>query len=374
MVLCTHWPIRMCQLSANTLKNEGFIRMSVSNMPIDLLDEDENDSGQTLVAIVNTIKANQESHDEDIERDELLEQLKTCFPPSVIEREVIRWSNLPIVDLRNMVETTIACTGGSFEAATLIKELEGLYSQVTQTEIFRRKSAILEMKGASHIAMVQRIEKLAGTDFVTQHLKFDEFMNTCKALTYNIEAVHSVILRIAEEEGLMLPPENAFKPDDAIPIVEGLPADPRIIGYVITSLHSQMKAYHGQVMALNDSFRKLQLENVYLKKELERSREECKASNEARIGLVPFRPTHGDPVYLIRIGGEKGQSYLSLINPDKKPNFDNFNYEGNFENALILDTAEQARRYIDKFVTKKPKMLKRLGGMVIIECNFFVVE
>lgn len=335
---------------------------------------DDEDEAENMALVPASGEVAPETEDDDTERDELLEKLKACYPRSVVEKEIVRLANLPIDKLRIIVETTIASTGGSFDTAKLIQEVEETYARITQSEVFQRKLAVVESRGSNYIATVQRIERLAGTDIVTQHLKFEEFMGLVKALIRNVEAVHSTILAIAEEENMWLPPENVFKKDDAIPLIPGIPADPRVIGFVLSALHSNLKGYHGQAVAANDINRKLLIQIEGLKSDLARSRQELLSANESRKGLVSFRPTCRDSLFCLRVGGEKSGRFLSLIHPDKKPSFENFNYEGTFEDALTVDSMEKARRYIDIFMRKKPKLLKKKGGLDVIEINFMAVE
>jgi hypothetical protein len=84
-------------------------------------------------------------------------------------------------------------------------------------------------------------------------------------------------------------------------------------------------------------------------------------------GLVQQKPKADDSRYMLRTGN---LGYLRLKNDNQKPSFDNFAYDGDCYNAVMLDNKESAFRYIDGFMIKRPKLLKKLGGLTVVSVDF----
>lgn len=297
----------------------------------------------------------QESDEDQIERDELLEKLKNCYAPSIVETFIVSVSNWPLSELRKTVETTVINTGGSFDAAKKIREIEELFVNISNNETFKAKLAALEERGADYIKVVQRLERLAGSDMVVQALKFEEFTALIKGLIRSIEMVHSSILQIAEEENLTLPASDAFD-KTVIPVVQGMPADPRIIAFIITSLHSRLKAFQSVAAHSVSIIRDKDLQINHLTDEVKRLRDDVKSLMESKKGLAPFRkPKIVD--YVIRCNAS--DTFIRRIREDAKLTFKNVAFDGESYEALSFETTEKARRFIDLLRSKKPKTCKK---------------
>lgn len=300
------------------------------------------------------------------ERDTLLDQLIECYPLSLRRKVLELNSNLPIEDLKLVVETTIASCGGSYDMAEAIRKVEEQYISIIDSSSFKAKLSLLEKKGANYISLVQKLEKIAGSDFVLNTLKFEDYMRVNKSLIRNIEMVHETILGIAEEEGLEIPKESLFKKDDSsFPIVEGLPADPRVIGYILTMINVTLRGNKARSLVLEDLNRKLQNDVKNKEIELIKVRQSLFAANEKTKNLVPEKIKADDPRYTLKTG----KGYLYLLDDTKKPGFKNFGYDGTFEKAMIFEKKSQAYRYLDIFSINKPKLLNRIGGLKVITIN-----
>lgn len=297
-----------------------------------------------------------ESEEDQIERDKLLETLKSCYAPSIVETFILNVSNWPLPELRKTVETTLLNTGGSFDAAKKIREIEDLFVGIANSPTFQAKLAALEERGADYIKIVQRLERLAGSDMVVQSLKFDDFTALVKSLIRSIEMVHSSIIQIAEQENLVLPASDAFD-KTLMPVVQGMPADPRIIAFIVTSLHSRLKGFQSVAAHSVSIIRDKDLRINHLEDEVKKLRDDLKSAIESKKGLGPIRkPVNID--YVIRCNST--DTFIRRLDEDAKLTFKNIAFDGEHYEALSFETVEKARRFIDLIKSKKPKTYKKL--------------
>lgn len=141
--------------------------------------------------------------------------------------------------------------GGTLNMATTLNKAEIEYDNYLRSDLMKMRMGLIAEKGADFVAVAQKIRQLVGNDFVISKARSTEYHNMLKSATSTISVLHEKITQIASLLGLTFNNDSLNPRGDIIPIVEGMPADPRIAIAVLNTL-----------MAYIDKFNSIQNSNV----------------------------------------------------------------------------------------------------------------
>lgn len=207
--------------------------------------------------------------DEVTERAELVAQLRELFRVISMPFTEPLWQMLPLPKLRDLLQLTLAENGGSISVASIIQESKKDFDEVLKSEEMNKRLRLLEQKGADYAKLLASFSRMVGNDFTIKNARTTEYHAMLKNSTIFIESLSSVIMKMAKKMNMTIPHSEFLPSKDHIPIVEGMPHDPRILIYVLNTFYMMIDRVYAQSMYAKEELEKA-LANIDGLKERER--------------------------------------------------------------------------------------------------------
>jgi hypothetical protein len=243
--------------------------------------------------------------------------------------------------------------GGSFSVAQKLQETEIEYDRLLKSDVLRLRMDLLEHKGADVITLMQKMRTIIGNDFVINNVRTADYHNMLKSAVSFISVMHDKISELGSRLGIKMPLNELRIRGESIPVVEGMPADPRVAMYVLNVMITYIDKFQlltetANKQAQRDKIRIdfLEKREVALNKTVEAHRLHAATVNEQ---LERFT---ADSSYWI-VKDQKG-NILRAIDPDRKPtNVRDLDLRGDYDNAMQFLSKTGARTWADRLMSTK---------------------
>jgi len=240
--------------------------------------------------------------------------------------------------------------GGSLKMAELIQQTEIEYDNLLKSETLKMRMTLIEQKSVDTIAMMQKLRSVIGNDFVIGGVKASDYHLMLKSAVSFISVIHDKTTMIGQQLGIKLPVNELNKRLDSIPIVENMPADPRIAMCVLNALMAYMDKFHmlldagrTQNMRSEDRIRALENREKFLAKNLDDAQAYKKLVEEQYEKYV------ANSAYWI-IKDSEGR-ILRQVNPEEPIRHTrDLDLRGDYDTALVFPSRTQAHHWRDRLM------------------------
>ena len=172
-------------------------------------------------------------------------------------------------DLKEHLYLLRTNNGGSFSMARLLQTVEMEYDGYLKSDTLRMRMSLVEQKAADFIVLAQKMRSIVGKDFVINGVRSQDYHNMLKCAVANVSVMHEKISAIGRQLGLQMPTEELRFRGDSVPIIEGMPADPRVAMYVLDILIAHLDKF---AMQLDQNNKQLQRDQIRIKSLLDREK------------------------------------------------------------------------------------------------------
>lgn len=264
------------------------------------------------------------------------------------------FENMDDIALLEHVRLLRINNGGSINIAAILQRTEVEYDNYLRSDTMKMRMNLIAEKGADFIAISQKLRQLIGNDFVINQTRSTEYHNMLKSATSTISVLHDKIAQIASLLGVSFTNDSFNPRGDTIPIVEGIPADPRIAIAVLNTLAAYV-----------DKFNSIQTSNV---QQLARNTEKIKRLEDGKKALenrLQEVQDHAASIlskydeytkkdcFWIIVDERKG-SILRKINPDVKvQSTEDLDLRGTLDTAFKFPNKSAANTWAQRIMQTK---------------------
>lgn len=207
---------------------------------------------------LNNIETAITENNEAMERLMTIQKLRELFSVIKLPYNEELWSSLPLSRLQDLLTLAMAENGGSIDVAKIIRNTNDEYNDFLKSDDMKVRLRLLEQKGSDYATMIATLTKMLGNDVTIKNARTTEYHAMLKNATTFITTMSSKIMQMAESMGLTIPANEFMPTKDHVPIVEGLPSDPRVLMYVLNMFYAMIDKIHVQAEYAKDELRKAQ--------------------------------------------------------------------------------------------------------------------
>tara|TARA_B100001146_G_C16187099_1_gene437377 strand:+ start:1137 stop:2375 length:1239 start_codon:yes stop_codon:yes gene_type:complete len=309
-----------------------------------------------------------EDEEEKPSREEMIETIKSYHKMvniPFLESAINMYTDEQLVDHLKLLD---ANNGGSWDMASAIANATSDYKRFVESELLNSKLKLIDKKSMDYVAVAQRITKALGSDAVVQGVKIGDYHTLLRNLAKNYSVLFDKVLQLGESLGIRIP-ENVFDNEDGdVPVVEGMPHNPKIALLVLNVFLAHVDKFYTVNQAINDTNKRLSDQLATVKAESERLKKETEGHRESNLILRnTIAKSEQNSFYVIRDRTRGG--YLRQIDPDKKiENVRDLDLRGELffdgrpdskrGKALELPTKSKARNLAERLMAN-PRFKKR---------------
>ncbi len=250
----------------------------ISQMIADV--ENQIDEGQQSL---DKIEARITDGNEELERQVIIAQLRELFSIVKLPYNEDLWAGLSLPHLKDLLSLATAENGGSVDVAKIIRQTQEEHDTFIKSDIMKSRLRLLEQKGADYSNMMATLSKMFGNDITIKNAKTTEYHAMLKNATMFITTLSGKILQMAEKMGMTVPTDEFLPTKDHVPIVEGLPSDPRVLMYVLNVFYSMIDKIHMQAEFAKIELRKATQEIATMREREKRMQEQLAAATRAEL-------------------------------------------------------------------------------------------
>lgn len=235
---------------APSLEEDATIRELLEMADTEHLEEDEElvdvqptfDEDETVDELEINVEIPGTASDEN-SREALINEIRNFYQlldMDLIEKNIEAMDDISLLDHVRLLRIN---NGGSFNMAAVIQRAEVEYLEYVNSDLMKMRMNLITTKGTDFIALAQKVRSLIGNDFSISQTRSLDYFNMLKSATSTISVIHDKITAIASALGLSFT-HTSFNPrGDIIPIIEGMPADPRIAIAVLNALIAHLDKF-----------------------------------------------------------------------------------------------------------------------------------
>lgn len=283
---------------------------------------------------------------EEEERSSLLAELETLATSCNYTKRVIHHAHgLSLEDLREYVRVQKRNAGGSVSVAQLIDEVEEYYADWANSELLRRKVAILEQKGQDFLVIAQRMSRVLGEDVTVSGLRFKDYHELLKHLVTHTSLVDNGVSNLAAILGIELPRDTLKLSEGSSPVIPGQALSSRETLYLLSVVANNLTFYIEHSERMEKAYTKAEEARVKAEEALKAMKENMQGVIE-RTSAIIDQTNKALSNTLTWVVVNNKDEYLGKIDDEVKLSFANITFYDDIRDALFFNGRQAANDFI----------------------------
>lgn len=279
------------------------------------------------------------------DRDKIMQEINSFYELLDIPQMGRNFEMMDTIALQDHLDLLRLNNGGSLNMAVLLQQTEMEYDEFLKSETLKMRMRLIEQKSIDTVTLMQRMRNIMGNDFAINGVRAQEYHNMLKSAVSFISTVHEKIAAIGQQLGLKVPLNQFNERIDSVPIVENMPADPRVAIYVLNALMAHMDKFHmlldnnrAQNQRAEERIKSAESREKHITKMLEDAQQRAKDLSEA------FDKFTGNSSYWI-IRDTEGR-ILRQIDPNEPIRHTrDLDLRGDYDSALVFPSRSGAKAW-----------------------------